>query len=183
MIWATGWVEPASTLAMPSNMPILAAATTAAGRSSYCVSAMNRARSSVVPIFAPRADDRGHPTTLCRALTLRNARWVPSYDVNEQTDYARTPCFSMTTSSSPQMVSEVPNFLEAAISVSISSRSSVADRISVSLALLWRTGTHVTLTTFLSSMVTLASRPSQLTASEVLLLPPCPSLKEKQPRP
>ena len=66
--------EPASRLAMPSKMPILAAATTAAGRSLYCVSAMNRARSSVVPIFAPRAASRGHATTLCRALTLRNAR-------------------------------------------------------------------------------------------------------------
>src|SRR5262245_2172352 len=104
-------------------------------------------------------------------------------DVNEQTDYARTPCFSRTTSSSPCMVSEAPNFFEAAISLFISSRSWVTDRISVSLAVLWRTGTHVTLTTCVSSMVTLASRPSQLTASEVLSLPPCPSLKEKQPRP
>src|SRR5215831_15954307 len=38
-------------------MPTLAATTTSAGRSSYCVSAMKRASSSVVPIFAPRADD------------------------------------------------------------------------------------------------------------------------------
>src|SRR5262249_25555995 len=57
MIWATGWVEPASRLATPSRMPTLAAATTSAGRSSYCVCAMKRARSSVVPIFAPRTDD------------------------------------------------------------------------------------------------------------------------------
>ena len=68
---------------------------------------------------------------------------VQSDDVNEQTAYASTPCVSMTTSSSPRMVSEAPSFFEAAISLSISSRSSVMDRISVSLALLWRTGTHV----------------------------------------
>src|SRR5215510_1780283 len=35
---------------------------------------MNGARYSVVPIVSPRADDRGHATRLCRALTLRHAR-------------------------------------------------------------------------------------------------------------
>src|SRR5262245_58668589 len=53
---------------------------------------------------------------------------VPSDDVNETTAYASTPGFSMTTSSAPCMVSEVPNFFDAALSLSISSRSSVADR-------------------------------------------------------
>ena len=81
------------------------------------------------------------------------------------------------------MVSAAPSCFDAAISVSIASRSSVVDRISVSLAWLWRTGTHVTLTTVLSSMVTLASRPSQLAASTGLFLPPWPSLQAKQPSP
>ena len=62
-------------IATPSKMPILAATTTAAGRSSYWVSAINRARSSVAPIFSPRADSRGHATRLCRSLTIRNPRF------------------------------------------------------------------------------------------------------------